>query len=999
MDVIFDANITNMLSDILMSDRICCATEEESLPNLARTAPRFWEEIPGNYFGRSLYLTDPDFRDTVVPLGDAGVVGFPNVTRMQVVNDSVRNLAASQSPDFLSIFTDQPILNYVLHKTGLGDFEVLNKYCRLTRSLENVPANGRRGIVHFHLASGLSDATPKSSMMKSYLEDLANSDAASVGDETRSDACANLNLAIPGQMSEKELERLSALAREVPPNGCIVEIGALFGLSSWTLAKNAHASVTVYSIDPWVREWWMSSVEEQGGQILSFEAFKRNVSDAQNIIPLRGYSPKDFVGWQRPIDMIFEDSVHTNPVLHQNLSFWVPRVREGGIICGHDYSAEFPDVRSEVDALAAKLGTTRTVFETLWSMRAPMGVVAPAPLSAQGDGGAHARTQPRKPGPAAEKPPAPNLGLSGGDDSLSKHRLRPARDLSSPLDAYPRVLIAILAKQKEKALPLFLRCIEELDYPKSSIVLYVRTNNNTDRTEEILRDWIERVGPSYAGVEFDAAPVEEPVETFGQHEWNATRFRVLGSIRNVSLAKTAEHGCNFYFVCDVDNFIRPCTLRELVALKLPIVAPLLRVTDPNGYYSNFFAEVDPNGFYRDCNQYQWILQQQVRGVFEVPVVHCTYLIRGDVIPRLHYLDGSNRYEFVVFSDSARKAGIQQYIDNRQVYGYVTFDAESDAATGIVGDQRHDQIAFARREIERQHGQKLSIEESSTDTMPTISVMAPRRPSNDFANGFNEFSETIFYGLRHLGYHARIVSRLSEADGQIIVVAANTLSHDEAMQLPADTVIYNAEPFPQVWQVFPQYADEVLRKYKVWDYNPENAKRLSASLGKAVEYVPLGYVPELTRIEKTDLEDIDVLFYGTVNDRRRTILDRLAATGLKVNILCGVFGTERNAWIARSKVVLNVHSHEPGVFEIVRVAFLLANAKAVVSECNPGYAGEAVDADLLPGIVAAKYDDLVEACVSLVADDDRRHAIEQAGFAAFQARRESDILREALAALR
>ncbi len=599
--------------------------------------------------------------------------------------------------------------------------------------------------------------------------------------------------------------------------------------------------------------------------------------------------------------------------------------------------------------------------------------------------------------PKSEDLPAPNLGSFGAEDFVDQHSLRPARDVRSRLDAYPRVLIAILAKQKEIALPLFLRCIQELDYPKSSIVLYVRTNNNTDRTEQILRDWIARVGSSYAAVELDAAPVEEPVETFAQHEWNATRFRVLGNIRNVSLAKTGEHACDFYFVCDVDNFIRPCTLRELVALKLPIVAPLLRITDPDGYYSNFFAEIDPNGFYGHCDQYQWILQRRVRGVFEVPLVHCTYLIRGDVIPKLRYLDGSDRYEFVVFSDGARKAGIQQYIDNRQVYGYITFDAESDAATGIVGDQRDDQIAFAQREIERQHGQKLFIQESSMDTMPTISVLAPRRPSNDFANGFNELSETIFYGLRHLGYHARIVSRLSEADGQIIVVAANTLSHDEAMQLPAGTVIYNAEPFPQVWQVFPRYADEVLRKYKVWDYNPENAKRLSASLGKAVEYVPLGYVPELTRIEKTDLEDIDVLFYGTVNARRRTILDRLEATGLKVNILCGVFGTERNAWIARSKVVLNVHSHEPGVFEIVRVAFLLANAKAVVSECNPGDAGEAIDADLLPGIVAAKYDDLVEACVSLVADDDRRHAIEQAGFAAFQARRESDILKNALAA--
>jgi FkbM family methyltransferase len=307
-----------------------------------------------------------------------------------------------------------------------------------------------------------------------------------------------------------------------------------------------------------------------------------------------------------------------------------------------------------------------------------------------------------------------------------EHSLRPARELRSRLDTYPRVLVAILAKQKEKALPLFLRCIEELDYPKSSIVLYVRTNNNTDCTEQILRDWIARFGSSYAGVGFDAALVEEPVETFGQHEWNAIRFRVLGNIRNVSLSKVAECSCDYYFVCDADNFIRPCTLRELVALKLPIVAPLLRVTDANGYYSNFFAEIDPNGFYGHCEQYQWILQGRVRGVFEVPVVHCTYLVRADVIPRLRYLDSSDRYEFVVFSESARKAGIQQYIDNRQVYGYITFQAESDAAKEIVSEGSHDQIATAAIALDKVAAREPSRVDA-VNTSPIASRLGLRAP--------------------------------------------------------------------------------------------------------------------------------------------------------------------------------------------------------------------------------------------------------------------------------
>jgi hypothetical protein len=150
----------------------------------------------------------------------------------------------------------------------------------------------------------------------------------------------------------------------------------------------------------------------------------------------------------------------------------------------------------------------------------------------------------------------------------------------------------------------------------------------------------------------------------------------LGQIRDISLRRAVELGCDFYFVADVDNFIRRCTLRELVALNLPIVAPLLRSIVPGAFYSNYHAEIDRDGYYKSCDQYHWILNRHVRGVLEMPVVHCTYLVRTDVAPKLAYQDTTDRYEYVIFSDSARQAGISQYLDNRQVYGYITF-AEGD----------------------------------------------------------------------------------------------------------------------------------------------------------------------------------------------------------------------------------------------------------------------------------------------------------------------------------
>ena len=266
----------------------------------------------------------------------------------------------------------------------------------------------------------------------------------------------------------------------------------------------------------------------------------------------------------------------------------------------------------------------------------------------------------------------PDLGTLGAGDLIQQHALVPKRPLHSRVKDSPHVMVAILAKQKEAALPLYLDCIEALDYPKSSITLYVRTNNNTDRTEQILREWVARVRHLYHAVEFDASDVAEKVEQYREHEWNATRFSVLGRIRNQSMRRALELSCDFYFVADVDNFIRPATLPELVALDLPIVAPLLRSIAPGEFYSNYHAEIDAAGYYRACDQYFWLLERRVRGVVEVPVVHCTYLVRADVAPNLTYEDATNRHEYVVFSDSARKAGIPQYLDNRQVYGYISF---------------------------------------------------------------------------------------------------------------------------------------------------------------------------------------------------------------------------------------------------------------------------------------------------------------------------------------
>lgn len=242
-----------------------------------------------------------------------------------------------------------------------------------------------------------------------------------------------------------------------------------------------------------------------------------------------------------------------------------------------------------------------------------------------------------------------------------------------------KVLIAILARDKEATLPLYLECIEKLDYDKKNIVLYIRTNNNSDATESILKDFVVKNMELYSCIVFDNSNIDKQLTT--HHDWNAERFSVLGKIRQDSLNKALEHKCDYYFVADCDNFVLPHTLKSLMRFDVPIIAPFL-VSDQSSYYSNFHYEVDINGYLANDDRYFQIFARALKGVFQVKVVHCTYLIKSEYLDKLCYDDGSGRYEYVIFADSARKNDIHQYIDNTEMYGLITFKTKVEEMSGI-----------------------------------------------------------------------------------------------------------------------------------------------------------------------------------------------------------------------------------------------------------------------------------------------------------------------------
>jgi len=257
--------------------------------------------------------------------------------------------------------------------------------------------------------------------------------------------------------------------------------------------------------------------------------------------------------------------------------------------------------------------------------------------------------------------------------------------------------------------------------------------------------------------------------------------------------------------------------------------------------------------------------------------------------------------------------------------------------------------------------------------------------------FREVAETLQFGLRSIGHSVEIQENVFEAGATNVLLGAHLLSPQQALTVPEGSILYNLEQLggPSL----PSQFYELALRNKVWDYSVHNIKKWKAiSRDCDAVHVPLGYVAELSRIRAVRNEDIDVLFYGSLNERRKSILQALTAAGAKVETLFGVYGADRDEFIARSKIVLNMHFYDAKIFEVVRVSYLLANSKAVVSECDPG---TGIEDGLAEAISAVPYESLVDSCMSLLRDDAERHKLEMRGFQWFSRQKESEILSKAL----
>jgi hypothetical protein len=279
-----------------------------------------------------------------------------------------------------------------------------------------------------------------------------------------------------------------------------------------------------------------------------------------------------------------------------------------------------------------------------------------------------------------------------------------------------------------------------------------------------------------------------------------------------------------------------------------------------------------------------------------------------------------------------------------------------------------------------------------DMSQPYQVTLIRPPGDTAVQALRGTAEAIFHAMRRLGHRVRIDENSVLEDGVNIVLGAHLLDSAAAAALPADTIIVNTEPLDP-----PSAHNEALlpflTRYRVWEYEPRNVERLARLGNHRVRVIRAGWLPELERVVHRADKDIDVLFYGELSPHRRAVLERLETAGRRVVWLRSVYGAERDTWIARAKLVLNLHYRPGAPFEIGRVAYLLSNRCAVVCEADRI---EDIEPDLRDAVVAAPSGRIPARCADLLGDDQARAALAARGYRAFRARDFCATIQSALA---
>jgi hypothetical protein len=184
----------------------------------------------------------------------------------------------------------------------------------------------------------------------------------------------------------------------------------------------------------------------------------------------------------------------------------------------------------------------------------------------------------------------------------------------------------------------------------------------------------------------------------------------------------------------------------------------------------------------------------------------------------------------------------------------------------------------------------------------------------------------------LGLDVTLAKNRLREDAINIVFGAH-LGFDALLRERNACVFFNLEQLGHGGAAISAAYLKLLRGSAVADYDAANVAAYCSSVDD-VPVVPFLNAPYLADAQILPLAQrpIDLLFFGSMNERRRAFIERVEACGVSVSQFDqAIYGPERDHYIRQAKAVLNCHFYETSRFEQARVAHCLSLGTPVISE--------------------------------------------------------------------
>jgi len=219
--------------------------------------------------------------------------------------------------------------------------------------------------------------------------------------------------------------------------------------------------------------------------------------------------------------------------------------------------------------------------------------------------------------------------------------------------------------------------------------------------------------------------------------------------------------------------------------------------------------------------------------------------------------------------------------------------------------------------------------------PVVNLCIIQVAGDGHALCFLDQARYLRHHLDSLGVSCRLSKNRLYHDAVNVVFGAHK-GFDPRLADVFPCVILNLEQIGSNGAQLPSAYLDLLAKVPSFDYDPANQQAYRARLaGPCVRFLDAPYLRNRRAAPPIQARPFDLLFFGSINERRKHLIEQIEANGCSVALFDQpLYGPERDDLLVQAKAVLNLHYYETGRLEQARISHCLALGTPVISERKP-----------------------------------------------------------------